>query len=152
MGAFVHPGAWAADKSASPGAELVGHYYLHGVREVGSELLLQADGRFRFSMSYGAVDQNAAGSWQVQGDRVALAADEPLEPRFSWLKGQPPLDADCQGQPERPVVLTVCIKTTSTGMVWSNVKVPALFSNGQERSGMTGRSGKLYFDDRAEPQ
>lgn len=54
-----------------------GHYYLAGVNEVGSELLLGADGRFSWMMAYGAVDNEAKGRWARQGDQIVLTADKP---------------------------------------------------------------------------
>ncbi|KAG1240082.1 hypothetical protein G6F68_018009 [Rhizopus microsporus] len=47
--------AKAGSKSANASG-LPGHYYLRGLREVGSELLLSADGSFDYLLSYGAVD------------------------------------------------------------------------------------------------
>ena len=43
---------------------LAGHYYLQGVMEVGSELLLHADGRFEYFLAYGAYDESATGTWK----------------------------------------------------------------------------------------
>lgn len=60
-----------------PDAGLVGHYHLSGVMETGSELLLKADGRFEWYISYGAVDQFARGRWGRDGKTVTLAADLP---------------------------------------------------------------------------
>lgn len=60
-----------------PDAALAGHYYLLGVMETGSELLLKADGRFEWYISYGAVDQVAKGRWGRSGQTVTLAADLP---------------------------------------------------------------------------
>jgi hypothetical protein len=54
---------------------LVGHYYLSGVMETGSELLLKADGQFEWFISYGAVDQMAKGRWGRSGEIVTLAVD-----------------------------------------------------------------------------
>jgi hypothetical protein len=65
--------------STPSAAELAGHYYLEGVREVGSELLLRPDGRFEWTMSYGAVDQYAQGRWQQQGQQLVLTAARPTE-------------------------------------------------------------------------
>ena len=56
---------------------LVGHYYLAGLRETGSELLLKPDGRFEWMLSYGAVDQFAEGRWTRVGDSVTLLSDMP---------------------------------------------------------------------------
>jgi hypothetical protein len=51
---------------------LAGHYYLHGVMEVGSELLLKADGRFEYMLAYGALDELASGCWTRNGGVVTL--------------------------------------------------------------------------------
>jgi hypothetical protein len=53
---------------------LAGHYYLAGVMETGSELLLRPDGSFGWFMSYGAMDQQAAGKWHVDRGTVVLDA------------------------------------------------------------------------------
>ncbi|AJB46806.1 hypothetical protein QMJ91_04715 [Acinetobacter baumannii] len=49
-----------------------GHYYLHGVMEVGSELLLQPDGKFKWMLAVGALDQYAEGTWWKNGDCIGL--------------------------------------------------------------------------------
>ncbi len=51
---------------------VVGHYFLEGVREVGSELLLRADGTFEFMLAYGALDESGSGTWRVEGTTVVL--------------------------------------------------------------------------------
>jgi hypothetical protein len=53
-------------------AELAGHYHLEGVMETGSQLLLAADGRFRWYFTYGALDLAADGTWRREGDQVVL--------------------------------------------------------------------------------
>lgn len=74
--AFAKPGTADVD--------VTGHYYLSGVREVGSELLLKPDGQFQFYMSYGAVDLEANGRWERQGEQVILTAvAAPKAPLFS---------------------------------------------------------------------
>lgn len=66
---------WTAPAMAQPAEEnLVGHYYLQGVMETGSELLLRPDGRFQWYLSYGALDLFAEGTWRVTGDAVELVA------------------------------------------------------------------------------
>jgi hypothetical protein len=52
--ALLPVGASAACARTDP--SLAGHYYLQGVMEVGSELLLKADGRFEYMLAYGALD------------------------------------------------------------------------------------------------
>ncbi|MCC2977707.1 putative holin [Sphingomonas sp. PL-96] len=54
---------------------LPGHYYLSGMTEVGSELLLRADGRYRWMLAYGALDLAVEGSWTRSGDTLTLVAD-----------------------------------------------------------------------------
>lgn len=74
LAAALVPPLHARDAS---GKEITGHYYLHGVRETGSELLLKPDGRFEWYMTYGAVDQTARGTWLRKGDAVTLRAEGP---------------------------------------------------------------------------
>ncbi len=62
--------ALAACKPGDPA--LAGHYYLQGVMEVGSEILLYPDGRFEFMLAYGANDQYGRGCWQVEGEALSL--------------------------------------------------------------------------------
>jgi hypothetical protein len=67
--------ASAAD-CAPADATLAGHYYLHGVMEVGSELLLLPNGRFDYMLAYGALDELASGCWSREGGSVALVASK----------------------------------------------------------------------------
>lgn len=55
---------------------LAGHYWMHGVMEVGSELLLKADGRFQYMLAYGALDELGSGCWTRHGGVVTLSADK----------------------------------------------------------------------------
>jgi len=57
-------------------AALTGHYYLGGVMETGSELLLQPDGQFQWFFSYGAVDLGAKGRWDREGANVTLHVED----------------------------------------------------------------------------
>ncbi|MEG3088314.1 hypothetical protein [Sphingomonas sp. PB4P5] len=79
-----------AGSSATQGT-LVGHYYLTGVMETGSELLLRPDGLFDWSLSYGTVDQEAQGAWHVERDEVVLVTSAPSAraPLFSYLSTGP---------------------------------------------------------------
>jgi hypothetical protein len=61
---------------ASTDATLVGHYYLSGVTEVGSELLLKPDGTFEWMLAYGGEDQAAHGTWEREADKVVLTTDK----------------------------------------------------------------------------
>ena len=50
--------------------------------EIAAGLELRADGRFRYALSYGALDEQAAGTWEARGDRVLLTSDLVTPPRF----------------------------------------------------------------------
>lgn len=69
--------AVSSTEIGKPDTALVGHYYLSGVMETGSELLLKEDGHFDWFISYGAVDQIAKGRWGRTGGSVTLVADQP---------------------------------------------------------------------------
>jgi hypothetical protein len=56
-------------------SEPVGHYYLEGVRETGSELMLNGDGHYQWYLTYGALDQYSAGRWQRTGAAIILTSD-----------------------------------------------------------------------------
>lgn len=55
-------------------ANMAGLYTLSGVREVGSQIRLQANGQFQYMLAYGAVDELAEGCWQRINDVVFLDA------------------------------------------------------------------------------
>src|SRR5512139_3636091 len=78
---WLWPGAssWALDAPT-----VSGHYHLEGVHEVGSELLLLPDGRFQYFLAYGAYDENAAGTWRVEGGLIILnTSGGYIPPRFT---------------------------------------------------------------------
>ena len=79
-----------APASGAVDPALVGHYYLTGLRETGSELLLRADGTFAWMLAYGALDQSAEGRWHRDGDAVVLAAAPPRAgPLFALREVEP---------------------------------------------------------------
>ena len=50
--------------------------------EMAAGLELLANGRFRYALAYGALDEQAAGKWTLRGDRVLLTSDPVRAPRF----------------------------------------------------------------------
>lgn len=72
-----------ADKASSADVamqkKLVGRYHLVQQREVGSEILLRANGQFEYMLAYGATDEAATGQWRVRGGRVLFNTPESLE-------------------------------------------------------------------------
>jgi len=79
-----------AASAAAQVASLAGTYD-GGQMEIAAGLELKADGRFRYALSYGALDEEAAGSWRLSGDRVLLTSDPVTPPRFVLVsRGQAP--------------------------------------------------------------
>ena len=68
--AFIAPAIVGA---ATP--DMTGHYYMSGVREVGSELMLRPDGSYEWFLAYGALDQYSVGQWRKSGNEIVLTAD-----------------------------------------------------------------------------
>lgn len=83
--------ACPAPPAPAPDRAYVGHYYLSGVMETGSELLLRPDGTFEWYLSYGALDQYARGSWVSDGGAVVLTALTPGKdkPLFTYREIEP---------------------------------------------------------------
>ncbi len=71
-GVLLLGAAGAANACQAGDARLAGHYYLNGVMEVGSELLLRKDGSFEFMLAYGANDQYGKGCWVKKGSTVEV--------------------------------------------------------------------------------
>jgi hypothetical protein len=70
------------------GADVPGHYVLHGVMEVGSELLLKPDGTFEYMLIYGAADYWARGTWRLQDNSVVLNSVGKKEAPFRFLRSE----------------------------------------------------------------
>jgi hypothetical protein len=58
--------------------------------EVGAALELQKNGRFRYELSYGAIDEQSEGDWTFDGTAVHLTTKPmPKEPTFELISDQP---------------------------------------------------------------
>jgi hypothetical protein len=70
------------------GAEpLAGLYRLEGVREAAGAIELTADGRFRYALTYGALDERAEGRWLREGERILLRTEpKPRAPGFEVVE------------------------------------------------------------------
>ena len=66
--------------------DVAGHYVLHGVMEVGSELLLKSDGSFEYTLAYGAADYWAKGTWRHKDNSVVLNSAGRKEAPFRFLR------------------------------------------------------------------
>src|ERR1700726_4548209 len=70
-----------AARAMAQSPSLVGTYD-GGQMEMAVALELLADGRFRYALAYGALDEQAAGKWSLRGDQVLLTSDPVRAPRF----------------------------------------------------------------------
>ena len=90
------PSAPESPVAAASAVGLAGRYHLEGMRETGSELLLQADGSFRWYLAYGALDLEAEGHWQRKQDNVVLVPDlfrfPPQYPQMEFKRMQLRID------------------------------------------------------------
>src|SRR4051812_19294955 len=85
---------WLAAAAASLPAsaqKLVGVYDGHQM-EMAAGLELKADGRFEYGLSYGAMDEQAAGRWTASDGKVLLTSDPVTAPQFTMI-GQKPAPA-----------------------------------------------------------
>lgn len=62
-------------------ADLAGTYD-GGQTDMAAGLELSADGHFRYGLSYGALDEQAEGTWTVENGQVLLTAAPVVPPRF----------------------------------------------------------------------
>lgn len=75
----------AAPADPAHPAALVGEYDGHQM-EMAAGLELKADGRFRYGLSYGALDEEAEGNWVADHGSVVLTSDHVTPPRFMLLE------------------------------------------------------------------
>lgn len=131
---------------------LAGRYYLEGVREVGAELSLSAEGRFDFGIAFGGVERYAQGQWEKRQQVLLLTTDKPQPAGFALFEETSTLLGDYANDPEKPTLLSVRVSTPRLRLTWSNMQVAAEFSNGQTRQGLTRNNGMLGFLMRTEPE
>ncbi|MFU8926162.1 hypothetical protein [Acinetobacter puyangensis] len=64
-----------------------GRYYLKGIMETGSTLVLHRNGRFDFTLAYGAMNQSAQGQWWLNPtyNCIGLAVDTPNQSQYFQL-------------------------------------------------------------------
>jgi hypothetical protein len=80
----------AAANSLSPAAQALVGTYATQQMEMGGGLELRADGRFRYMLSYGAVDETGEGDWIVADGAVLLTSNPiPRRPQFVLVRDDP---------------------------------------------------------------
>jgi hypothetical protein len=65
-------------------ADLAGTYRGNQM-EVGTELRLEANGRFEYYLSYGALDEMSEGTWSLDGEAILLSSDPFRAPAFELV-------------------------------------------------------------------
>ncbi len=65
-------------------ADVVG-LYDGGQMEVAAGLELKADGSFRYALSYGSLDEEAAGRWSVEDGQIVLIGDPVTPPQIAFV-------------------------------------------------------------------
>jgi hypothetical protein len=81
--------ALAVPVHAPSKAKLAGFYQIQTM-EVGGGLELRKDGRFRYALAYGALDEDAEGTWTFDGQSVRLTSvPMPKEPAFELVTDSP---------------------------------------------------------------
>lgn len=125
-------------------SDLVGHYFLKGMREMVGRISLSSDGRFALAIAYGAVDMAVEGRWTVKESTLELTADVPPPPTLSLGAKR----GEFIEKQEKPMLLDVQVTSPKLGLTWSSMEITAEFSNGLSRSGTTGQIGMVSFLDR----
>lgn len=88
--ATAQANADTARKEAQP--DCLAGFYDGGQTEIAAGLELSADGRFRYALSYGALDEQAQGEWQSDSASVYLTSDPVAPPRFALVGEEPSRD------------------------------------------------------------
>jgi hypothetical protein len=68
-----------------PGPRCLPGVYDGGQTELATRLSLGHDHRFRYMLSYGALDESAEGRWEEDGGRVLLSSDPVTAPAFALV-------------------------------------------------------------------
>jgi hypothetical protein len=67
--------------AAAEASSVIGIYDGHEM-EIAAGLELKADHHFRYGLSYGALDEEAVGTWKISGNEVLLTSEPVVPPQF----------------------------------------------------------------------
>jgi hypothetical protein len=121
---------------AARGQDMAGHYVLHGVMEVGSEMVLKPDGNFEWGLAYGAADFWAKGTWRRDGNTVVLHSTGKEEEPFKFLRSE-------AGKPGRIRVWVM----GKNGKGVENIDVYMLAGSPEPLEARTDSEGAAVFPD-----
>jgi hypothetical protein len=86
--AALVPVCAAAPALAQSDLASVAGLYDGGQAEIAAMLELAADGRYRYQLSYGALDEGSAGTWTRQNEAIVLQSDPFVPPAFTVTAGE----------------------------------------------------------------
>ena len=86
---FAAAVALQGDAGAAEGPSPLVGTYSGSQAEVGTELRLEANGRFEYYLSYGALDESAQGTWTVDARGLVLTSDPVKPPTFQLVGTKP---------------------------------------------------------------
>ena len=73
--------ALVAPPAFAQGSPFIGEYSLAEGPDVDGGLLIRSDGRFRYMLAAGALDERAEGRWDTRGDKICLSTEpKPVPP------------------------------------------------------------------------
>ena len=119
--------------TAAPSSDsVVGLYQAHQM-EVGGGLELRKDGRFRYGLEYGAVSEQAEGTWTFDGKTVHLTSNPmPKLPSFELVRDDPAPKGE------------ISIKVDQQGFNWTGrLDAIATASSGERGLVTTDETGRI---------
>lgn len=128
---------------ASAADTAIGLYRAAEGPELASRLQLSADGRFRYELAYGALDESAEGSWRREKDAILLFT-EPRPKPAEFIADAMTISGDA------PLSLTV---TWSNGRGIAGIDFRIGFDSGEPIEGYTQEYGwSLAASEQRHPQ
>jgi hypothetical protein len=122
--------------TAADASDLTGHYYLSGMTEVGSELLLKKSGEFEWVLMYGATDMAAQGTWKRDGQRIVLTPHTPRPGKFRLFTES---ELSIKKDPRQGIWVAI-VGVPSTGPV-GGIEVQFESVSGRKASAVSGPNG-----------
>lgn len=130
---MVSVAALLLSAAAAPASTSIAGLYRTHQMEIGGGLELRKDGRFRYSLDYGAVSEQAEGTWTFDGKTVHLTSNPmPKPPRFELLSDDPAPKGE------------LYIKVDQKGFNWSGrLDAIATASSGERGLVTTDETGRI---------
>jgi len=122
--------------TAAEANDPTGHYYLSGMTEVGSELVLKKSGEFDWMLAYGATDMAAQGTWKRDGQRIVLTPHVPRPGKFRLFTEA---ELTIKKDPRQGIWVAI-VGVPSTGPV-AGIEVRFESASGRKASAVSGPNG-----------